>query len=209
MTLRELIRQHNLSGTPEEIAAALNEKTVPVANSEMYTGTGVLLELGPDLARQALAGFLAVAERDPLLQSQYDKLNSTGIDFSHPLTQQMIDDLAAAGAFSQEVATALKGIGIKYKSPYEVAFGDGATVTPQQVEAALQPPTVTGKRLMLSCVITPNNQTCSLVINELAGDEVLSTTTYGSVNGMSSGNAAVDGAFNTIKSVLEQLIQNT
>lgn len=38
MTLRELIRQHNLSGTPEEIAAALNEKTVPAANARTIPG---------------------------------------------------------------------------------------------------------------------------------------------------------------------------
>jgi len=42
-----------------------------------------------------LARFQAVAEQDPLMWSQLQKLNSTGIDFSHPLTIQMIDQLQA------------------------------------------------------------------------------------------------------------------
>jgi len=202
MTLRELITQKNLTGTASEIAAVLNAKTEPVANSELYTSTGVILELGPDLARQALAGFLAAAQNDPLLQSQYDKLNSTGIDFSHPLTQQMIDQLQMAGAFSAEVAAALKGIGIRYKSPYELAFGDGAVVTPEQIEQALQPPTVTGKRYILSCIVGPGQQIANLVVSELSGPEIVSTKTYGMVNGVSSGDPAVDGLLTRILSEL-------
>jgi len=202
MTLRELIKQKNLTGTASEIADALNAKTELVANSELYTSTGVILELGPDLARQALAGFLTAAQNDPLLQSQYDKLNSTGIDFSHPLTQQMIDQLQMAGAFSAEVAAALKGIGIKHKSPYELVFGEGAVVTPEQVEQALQPPTVTGKRYILSCILGPGQQIANLVINELSGPEIVSARTYGMVNGMSSGDSAVDGLLTRIMSEL-------
>jgi len=93
--IKDLIRQYHLTGTAHEIADALNAKTVDVPYSELVTSTGVLLELGPDMAREILARFQAVAEQDPLMWSQLQKLNSTGIDFSHPLTIQMIDQLQA------------------------------------------------------------------------------------------------------------------
>jgi len=205
MTLRELIRTHNLQGTPQEIADALNAKTIPVPNSELYTSTGIIMELGPELAREAIAGFMVAADQDPLLKSQLDKLNSTGIDLSHPLTQQFIDELCRAGFIRQEIADAIKAIGIRYKSLAEVTFGDGVVITAEEVERALQPPEPTGRRIILSCVINPNSTACHLVINTLSGNEIIEAITFGSTNGRSSGNETIDQLFADIIQKLQTL----
>jgi len=205
MTLRELIQAHNLQGTPQEIADALNARTIPVPNSELYTSTGIIMELGPELAREAIAGFMVAADQDPLLKSQLDKLNSTGIDLSHPLTQQFIDELCRAGFIRQEIADAIKAIGIRYKSLAEVTFGDGVVITAEEVERALQPPEPTGRRIMLSCVINPNGTACHLVINTLSGNEIIETVTFGSTNGRPSGNETIDQLFADIIQKLQTL----
>lgn len=165
--IKDLIRQYNLTGTPQEVADALNAKTVDVPYSELVTSTGVILELGPDMARQILAAFQTVAAQDPLLQSQLDKLNSTGIDFSHPLTRQMIDDLVTAGVFTAAQAEALKGIGMKKKSLYEMAAGDGAVVAVEDVAAALNDNPEVSKQVLVSVNRGESGTAVTVMINEL------------------------------------------
>lgn len=165
--IKDLIRQYNLSGTAEQIAAALNAKTVEVPYSELVTSTGVLLDLGPDLARDILARFRTVAEQDPLMWSQLEKLNSTGIDFSHPLTIQMIDQLQAAEVFTAEQAEALKGIGLKKKSPWEVATGDGNVVSVEDVAAALNDNPEISRQVLVSVNRGESGTAVTVMINEL------------------------------------------
>jgi len=208
MTLRELIARLGLNGTPEQIAEALNAKSVPIYRSENMTSAGLVIEIGPELAAQALAG-LEAAMNDtanplaPLLRSQYQKLNSTGLDFSHPLTQQLIDQLSQAGVFSADLAGRLKSVGIRYVSPYEQIAGEGQVVTVDQVQTALQPPTITGQRRVLSVVLNPDGSACSLVVSKIAGEEIVSTVSFGAANGMSSGNHAVDALFAQVKAALD------
>jgi len=182
MTLREFIVLHGLRGTPEQIAEALNSKCVPIYNSELYTSTGLIMELGPDLARQALAGLEAAMAADPLLRSQYDKLNSTGLDFSHPLTQEFIDNLQRAGFISEEIANELKAIGIRYISLYEQFAGEGAVITPEEVEAALQPQPVTGKRIEMKIAYDPFGNSFEVVEYELSGHAIYSRSSWIVVN---------------------------
>lgn len=74
MTLRELIQQNNLTGSYEEIAAALNAKTQPVYNSELYTSTllkprFVAIALGADVqVSQSGATLLPIQRTFKLLQ---------------------------------------------------------------------------------------------------------------------------------------------
>ncbi len=165
--IKDLIRQYNLTGTPQQVADALNAKTLDVPYSELVTSTGIILELGPDMARQILGAFQVAAAQDPLLQSQLDKLNSTGIDFSHPLTRQMIDELAAAGVFTAAQADALKGIGMKKKSPYELAAGDGAVVSVEDVAAALNDNPEISKQVLVSVNRSETGTAVTVMINEL------------------------------------------
>ena len=208
MTLRELIQAHNLQGTPQEIADALNAKTIPVPNSELYTSTGIIMELGPELAREAIAGFMVAADQDPLLKSQLDKLNSTGIDLSHPLTQQFIDELCRAGFIRQEIANAIKAIGIRYKSLAEVTFGDGTFITPEQVAAALESVSITRKRLYFSCNMTNGKFYGSLMVEFLSDSEVVERRTYSLSTSQATGNEVVDTAIAQIRTILEQLMSN-
>lgn len=165
--IKDLIRQYNLSGTAEEVAAALNAKTVDVPYSELVTSTGVILELGIEQAREIIGAFQVAAANDPLLQSQYDKLNSTGIDFSHPLTIAMIDQLQAAGAITAQQAEALKEIGLKKKSPWELATGDGNVVPVEDVAAALNDNPEISKQVLVSVNRNENGTTVTVLINEL------------------------------------------
>lgn len=167
--IKDLIRQYNLSGTAEEVAAALNAKTVDVPYSELVTSTGVILELGIEQAREIIGAFQVAAANDPLLQSQYDKLNSTGIDFSHPLTIAMIDQLQAAGAFTAQQAEALKGIGLKKKSPWELATGDGNVVPVEDVAAALNDNPEISRQVLVSVNRGESGTAVTVMINELHG----------------------------------------
>ena len=210
MTLRELIARLGLNGTPGQIAEALNAKSVPIYRSENITSAGLIIEIGTDLASQALASLEAAMNNTanplaPLLRSQYQKLNSTGLDFSHPLTQQLIDQLSQAGVFSADLAGRLKAVGVRHISPYEQVAGEGQVVTVEQVQAALQPPAITGQRRVLSVVLNPDGNVCSLVVSQIAGDEVVSTVSYGAVNNRTSGDQTVDGLFTQVKNLLSQV----
>jgi hypothetical protein len=171
--IRQLIQQRQLTGTPEEIAAALNAKTESIPNSELITSTGLILKIGPDLARQALAGFKLAADADPLLQSQWVKFNTTGIDLSHPMAQQMIQQLTAQGVFSAEVSAALQNISVIQKSPVEMLLGDGVTVTADDVSAAIEPPVITNKRLILNLVATSDGRVTGSAVLQEATDRAV------------------------------------
>ncbi len=166
--VKDLIHQHNLTGTAQEIADALNAKTETVANDELYTVAGIIQELGPDMARQVIAAFEAATAADPLLRAVYYKITSTGISFSDPDTVAMMDQLQAAGVLTADQVQALKGIGFRSKSKWELAAGDGAVVDANTVAAALNDNPTISRQVLVSAMRQESGTSITLVIQELA-----------------------------------------
>lgn len=163
----QLISQYNLSGTPQEIADFLNTKSITVPNEELYTSTGLIMELGPDMAREILGRIEAAAEQDPLLRSQIAKINSTGIQLSHPITQAVLTQLVQLGVLEQTHHDAINTIAFKQKSPWEVAAGDGAVVSVEDVEAALNTNPQVSYQVLASINCSLSDVAVSVVINTL------------------------------------------
>lgn len=166
--VKDLIHQHNLTGTAQEIADALNAKTETVTNDELYTVAGLLKELGPDMARSVIAAFEAVAQTDPLLKAVYYKITSTGISFADPDTVAMLEQLKTAGVFTQDQVDAIKSIGFKKKSKWELAAGDGAVIDANTVAAALNDNPTLSRQVIVSALRQESGTSITLVIPELA-----------------------------------------
>ena len=166
--VKDLIHQHNLTGTAQEIADALNAKTETVTNDELYTVAGLLKELGPDMARSVIADFEAVAQTDPLLKAVYYKITSTGISFADPDTVAMLEQLKTAGVFTQDQVDAIKSIGFKKKSKWELAAGDGAVIDANTVAAALNDNPTLSRQVLVSALRQESGTSITLVIQKLA-----------------------------------------
>jgi len=166
--VKDLIRQHNLTGTAQEIADALNAKTETVTNDELYTVAGIIKELGPDMARSVIAAFEAVTQTDPLLKAAYYKITSTGISFADPDTVATLEQLKTAGVFTQEQVDAMKSIGFKKKSKWELAAGDGAVIDANTVAAALNDNPTLSRQVIVSALRQESGTRITLVIPELA-----------------------------------------
>ena len=169
-TLREVIARWELAGTPEEIAAALNAKTEVVPVTEPVTVATILRHFGEETARALLTKFLPLAASDPLMAAIYAQLNSTGIPFASPKTQEILDGLAARGVFTPQEVETLKGLGVQRKSKWETVAGDGAVVTPEQVAAALaaSPPVPDDRQVILSCQRTATATRVTLLVQPTA-----------------------------------------
>lgn len=136
--IRSLISELNLNGEEVNvIVQKLNEKTRRYVSDEAYTVAGLVKELGFNVARNLIEKFKTYAQNDQLLESLLDKLNSTGIVFSDPDTQSMLESLASQGVFTQSEVDLLKNIGVKSLSPAEERLGEGYVVTLEEVQAAL------------------------------------------------------------------------
>ncbi len=166
--VKDLIHQHNLTGTAQEIADALNAKTETVTNDELYTVAGIIKELGPDMARSVIAAFEAVAQTDPLLKAVYYKITSTGISFADPDTVALLEQLQAAGVLTADQVQALKGIGFRSKSKWELAAGDGAVIDADTVAAALNDNPTISRQVLVSAMRQESGTSITLVIQELA-----------------------------------------
>jgi hypothetical protein len=175
MNVAQLIEAQRLTGTPEQIADQLNAKTQVRYHTDLHGYAYIAQQFGVPLATK-VDQVLAAAGLDWIRTL----LASSGVDWSHDTTQQMIDQFLAAGALTTDEAAALKSIGRKPVSIYEQYFGDGATVTAEQVAHALTPPEPTGKMMMLSAVMQPDGCVVSGVVKLLAGtNEVGTAETFG------------------------------
>jgi len=165
--VKDLIHQHNLTGTAQEIADALNAKTETVTNDELYTVAGLLKELGPDMARSVIAAFEAVAQTDPLLKAVYYKITSTGISFADQDTVAMLEQLKTAGVCTQDQVDAIKSIGFKKKSKWELAAGDGAVIDANTVATALNDNPEISRHVLVSVNRGESGTAVTVMINEL------------------------------------------
>jgi len=198
--LKNAISALGLTGSYVQIADALNARVHRVSDNELYTVAGLVKALGPGLARVILTKFRSVVDTDPLMAAIYDKINSTGISFSDPDTQTMLDDLAAAGVFTQLEVADLKGIGVRMLSEAERVLGEGTVVTPDQVEAAMTA-VPNRSRIMVNVVsdgdvkITISEQP---MLNDLPFDKPIVTT-------WRTGQALPDRYGALIQSIVSQL----
>lgn len=138
MNLIELIKQHASEsatvGDYSAVAATLNAVNVDVIDSTYYTSRYLVTLLGVDNYRIVSGSLAAIGEMDPLVKDIHQTLNTTGVDFSTPLTQSMIDQLGAAASWPQELIDTLKAIG---RSQTSLALKElGVAVTAEQCEAA-------------------------------------------------------------------------
>lgn len=138
--IKQLISQYALTGTPQEIADALNAKSVRVEDHTMRTYASLANLFGSE----------AVAQFDTILQQagmEWARLTlaGAGIDFANPETERAIDSLVTANLLDTATANQLKALGVQYASPYEQVAGPGNVVTVEQVQEALEPVAVAGK----------------------------------------------------------------
>ncbi|GIW60994.1 MAG: hypothetical protein KatS3mg087_2060 [Patescibacteria group bacterium] len=150
--MKEILKAYNIPDTlpPDEIAARLNTKQIEVMDSAPKTSAGLIAALGPDVARRLLAKFAQAAKADPLLQSQWERLNSVGIDFSHPLVSTIVDQLVATNVFTMEERELILGLGRKHLSIWESINGEGAIITAEDVQRQLAPKELQDVAVILS-----------------------------------------------------------
>lgn len=128
MSLKALIEELGSDKTAAELVALLNAQTVEVVDPQLYTWAGVALIAGPDGAEN----FRIALEANGMGWAVH-QLGGSGLQLSHPLTQQALTAFAAANVPG---AALLKAAGIHYVSPYVNDGGEGL-VTESQVNAAL------------------------------------------------------------------------
>lgn len=163
--IKQLIEQYKLTGTPQEIADALNAKTIPVSTNQRVTWPVIAATLGVGETTEFDNKLKALG-----LEWVRMTLSGEGFDFTHPKTQEMLDQFHADGHLDADELLVLKSLGYSMQSPYEQVAGIGNVVTPEQVENALQPVTVIGHDW--SVIVRGDGQGihCVYVINEKYSD---------------------------------------
>jgi len=122
---------------PTDAVAALNVKNIPREDHSLYTFRELTNRYGTTFAATALGGLKAAAASNPLLDAAYQAIATTGLDFANPITQGMIDQLQAAGAWDSITASQLKAIGITDISLVEQMNSIGDTATEDDFNNAL------------------------------------------------------------------------
>lgn len=136
--VRRAIERSNATGTAAEVLATITSLSVERSNSELQTSRGVTLALGVESAAYALGGLKAAGASNPLFDSIYIAVSTTGVDFSNPVTQAMIDVLTGAGAWSADIGASLKSLGVWQESPLEYYGGErGITTDEATVQTVL------------------------------------------------------------------------
>jgi hypothetical protein len=130
--LGQLIAQHAQtefdSGDDDAVAKVLNARSVIVSDATLYTSKKLVEVLGDLEAYRLVAGTIAAAAAaDPLVADAQGWLRSSGIDFSDPKTQKLIDQLAAVGKWPDDVRDRIKAIGIQTVSPASQLLGRDVT----------------------------------------------------------------------------------
>ena len=96
------------------VVAALNAKTVVVTKSTPVSMAETGMALGAD-ATEALEAF----HKTPIGQSAVAKLAAEGLQYNHPLTVNLLDNLVAASLLRPEIADKLKSLSEWCESPFE------------------------------------------------------------------------------------------
>ena len=135
--VRRAIERSNASGTAVEVLTTITAMSVERTNTELQTSRGLTLVLGPEATATALGGLKLAGDANPLLDSIYIAVSTTGLDFANPVTQQMIDQLIGAGVFSTDLGALLKGLGRWQESPLERSGGERELTTDEATVQAV------------------------------------------------------------------------
>jgi len=130
--LHALIQQHAstdyAAGDDAAVVAKLNAATHRHVDSTLRSARWLIVTFGPEQAGLILFTVKSVGANNPVVDAGYLSLNSDGLDLSHSTTQALIDVLAQAGSWPDELRDALKAKGVWYTSPAGDAFGRDITV---------------------------------------------------------------------------------
>jgi len=208
MTLLDLINSQNFpSGTTaDQIAAALNAQTVSLFTTTLQTSTDIILAVGEANADAFFAAFETAMAGSAMLRSQYQKLNSTGLDFSNALVQAQITGMVAANLITSQLGASLQAMGVQQTSPYAQWAGAGQTVTSAQVTTAMAPLTQTGQSKSLHVHIDQNGNTtvaCS-IMNYAGSQQIGMDEAFQATNGVGTNLTTAQQAF--VNSVLALVI---
>jgi hypothetical protein len=125
------VRSMNLIDYIADLATIVPQKiTQPDGSPLKWHWSGLRVRFGKDACYAFQTALIA---HDPMAN---DLLNGSGIDFAADETQQSIDALVSAGAFSEEIGDDLKSLGVELKTKWERLTGDPATPTADDINAA-------------------------------------------------------------------------
>jgi hypothetical protein len=136
MSLINLIKTHCLAdaqaGDFTAVAATLNAQTVEVRNPKSWTMADLIGLVGPEGAALVGGTIQAAGVSNPIFAGAWLALNITGLQLHTDERQQMINGLAAAGNWLDQLRDTVKAAGVSYTSLA------GSTVTAQQCESAYE-----------------------------------------------------------------------
>lgn len=120
----------------EQIANALAELVeqpveLPITVSEITNAVGM------DGARLVVGTIQQAATQDPLLGPSLTALSTTGMRLDSPERQGMIDQLAVAGSWPDQLRDTVKSLGVRIVSRYTSLGGVGDDPTLEQVQSAI------------------------------------------------------------------------
>lgn len=170
MRLKRLITENQLSGTPEEIAEALNAKTIKILKFDRITSAGMLDRLGLEDGGVILEVFRTLAQTNPVFESQYQRFNTVGLDFTHPLVIQTVEQLVASNVLSRQLADKLLDLPYERISLYEQEFGVGSVATPDDVIQAFEQNTEPTFSITVTAIHNGDNEIITVLVNQVYQD---------------------------------------
>jgi len=181
--VRSAINSSGATGTASEVLNVITNKTIIKTDStrKAYSDVAVLLDsLGQN------GNMIVDTIRDDLLANGpkwvCDQLGGSGIDFSHDRLQLQIDTLVSDNRLTPQLAAILKGIGVWYESPLEIAANQrGITTDETTVQLVLdtiaseqEPQVYDHRQALFSLVIQPNGSvilSCRVVATTETGKQ--------------------------------------
>lgn len=136
MSLIDLIKTHCLTdaqaGNWSAVAATLNAQTVVVRNPKSWTFADLIGLVGAEGAALVGGTIQAAGATNPIFASAWIALSITGLQLHTDERQQMINGLAMAGNWPDQLRDVVKGAGVTCTSLA------GETVTAEQCQTAYE-----------------------------------------------------------------------
>lgn len=120
MSLISLIQQHAqaeaAAGEGAGVAAILNAATVAVRNPKQWTLGEIEQTIGADAARTIAAAVKSAAAVDPLMESAFVALSTSGIQLHTDARQALIAAIGQQANLTAEQIAAMQSLGVTYAS---------------------------------------------------------------------------------------------
>lgn len=123
--------------TATDIQAAL-AAVVAVPVNKPVTISDLQAAVGDESAALVVGTIKAGQATNPLLEPAMIALSTTGMLLGSVSRQAMIDDLALAGGWTDQLRDTVKGLGAKQLTRWESLGGEGAVPTLEEVSASIQ-----------------------------------------------------------------------